>query len=224
MILLWKAVVLEVGVQWQEVWFAENLGKNGTKSCLTSKNGAQSLQKNTWRPFFETTPKTGHNYLSRRNFVGKRCTKTFSGMFGKIQEKILRPQKICLLLHQSWKRHLRSYCPGFERTAGEIPRHASILRRPYAYYSTHALFTRCRLQCVIVMNINYPRYPMTEQLITAKISSNALKQRSSRTHSALRQHSSQLQKYKAARMSRRRAVDQACDWDSERPELTVWNL
>jgi len=44
--------VLEVGVQWvqaqpQKVLFAENLGKNATKSCLTSKNGAQGLQKNT---------------------------------------------------------------------------------------------------------------------------------------------------------------------------------
>jgi len=44
--------VLEVGVQWvqaqpQKVLFAENLGKNATKSCLTSKNGVQGLQKNT---------------------------------------------------------------------------------------------------------------------------------------------------------------------------------
>jgi len=27
------------------------------------------------------------------NFVGKSCTKTFSGIFGKIPEKILRPPK-----------------------------------------------------------------------------------------------------------------------------------
>jgi len=27
------------------------------------------------------------------NFVGKSCTKTFSGMFWKIREKILRPPK-----------------------------------------------------------------------------------------------------------------------------------
>ena len=70
MILLWKAVVLEVGVQWvqaqpQKVLFAENLGKNATKSCLTSKNGAQGLQKNTWRPFLEVTPKKGHNYQKK---------------------------------------------------------------------------------------------------------------------------------------------------------------
>jgi len=37
------------------------------------------------------------------------------------------------------------------------------------------------------MNVNYHRYPKTEQLITAKRSVNALKQGSSRTHSVLRQ-------------------------------------
>ena len=42
---------------------------------------------------------------------------------------------------------------------------------------------------------------------TCKISGKALKQ-GSRTHSVLRQCSSHLQKYKAARMSRRTAVDQ----------------
>ena len=70
MILLWKAVVLEVGVQEvqahpQKFWFAENLGnipenprKNGAyKRCLTSKKGAQGLQKNTWRPSLDVAPK-----------------------------------------------------------------------------------------------------------------------------------------------------------------------
>jgi len=52
------------------------------------------------------------------------------------------------------------------------------------------------------MNVHYQRYPRTEQFITAKISGNALKQQR-RTHSVLRQPSSQLQKYKAARTSRR---------------------
>jgi len=101
-------------------------------------------------------------------------------------------------------------------------RHASILRRPCACDSTRAVFTRCcRLQCVTGKNINYQRYPKTEQLITAKISGNALKQGSSRTHSVLRQHSSQLQKFKVARMSRRIAVDQAGIADNGQPGLTV---
>jgi len=57
------------------------------------------------------------------------------------------------------------------------------------------------------MNINYQQSPKTEQFMTAKISGNALKQ-GSRTHLALRQRSSQLQKYKAARISRHVAIDQ----------------
>jgi len=74
------------------------------------------------------------------------------------------------------------------------------------------------------MNINYQRSPKTEQFISAKISGNALKQGSG-THSVLRQHSSQLQKYKSARMSGRIAVDQkVCGGDDGRPRLTVWNL
>jgi len=40
-----------------------------------------------------------------------------------------------------------SYGPG-----GKCPRHASILRRPCAYYSTRTLLTRCcKLQCVTAM-------------------------------------------------------------------------
>jgi len=72
------------------------------------------------------------------------------------------------------------------------------------------------------MNINYQRYLKTEQFITAKISGNAFKQGSSRTHFVLRQRSSQLQKHKAARMSHRIAVDQkACGWYGGHPALTV---
>jgi len=62
--------------------------------------------------------------------------------------------------------------------------HASILRRPCAYYSTRTLFTRrCRLYCVIAININYQRSPKTEQFMTARISGNASKQ-GSRIHCA----------------------------------------
>jgi len=70
-------------------------------------------------------------------------------------------------------------------------------------------------------NENYQRSPEIEQFMTAKISGNALKQ-GSRTQSGLRQRSSQLQKYKAARMSRRIAIDQkVCRWDGKLPGLTV---
>jgi len=72
------------------------------------------------------------------------------------------------------------------------------------------------------MNINYyQRYPKTEQFITEKVSGNALKQ-GNRTHSELRERGSQLQKYKAARMSRRIAIDQkGCAWDGGHSGLTV---
>ena len=57
--------------------------------------------------------------------------------------------------------------------------------------------------------------------MTAQIFGNALKQ-GSRRHSVLRQGSSQLQKYKAARMSRRIAVDQkVCGWDGGHTGFTV---
>ena len=51
-ILLWTAVVLDLGVQAhpQKFWLAENLGnipenprKNDAERCLTSKNGAQFI-------------------------------------------------------------------------------------------------------------------------------------------------------------------------------------
>jgi len=72
--------------------------------------------------------------------------------------------------------------------------------------------------------MKYQWSPKTEQFITAKVSGNALKQGSS-THSVLRQGSSQLQKYKAARMFRRIAVDQkVCGWDGGHPGLTALNL
>jgi len=123
------------------------------------------------------------------------------------------------------KRHLCPRRPSFERAEREMPRHYSILWRPCAYYCTRTLFTCCcRLQCATAMNVNYQRSPKTEQFMTAKISGNALKQRS-RTHSVLRQRSSQLQKYKTAQMSRLIAVDQkACDLDGGHPGLTVSNF
>ena len=67
----------------------------------------------------------------------------------------------------------------------------------------------------------YQRSPETKQFVTAKIFRKALKQ-GSRTHSVLRQRKTQLQKYKAARMSCRIAVDQKVrDRDGKHPGLTV---
>jgi len=58
----------------------ENLGKNGAQHCLTSKNGAQGLQKNKWRPFvWRSHHKNGQQKL-HDNFLVE---------FGKIWAKIL---------------------------------------------------------------------------------------------------------------------------------------
>jgi len=106
-----------------------------------------------------------------------------------------------------WKGTSARVAPLLKGLREQCSRHAFVLRCPCAYYSARTLFTRCRLQCVTVMNINNQWSPETEQFVTAKISGNALKQGSG-THSVLRQRSSQLQKHMAARMSRRKAVDQ----------------
>jgi len=68
MILLWKVVALEVGVQGlqahpQMFWFAENLGKspentgiNGAQRCLTSKMAPKVCIKTHEDVFLEVTP------------------------------------------------------------------------------------------------------------------------------------------------------------------------
>jgi len=91
---------VEVARAIQKLWLAENLGKspenpgkNSARRCLTSKNGAQSLHKNTWRPFVEVTPKRGLHDLCGRKFVGKSCAKSFSGKFGEVRVKSFAPQK-----------------------------------------------------------------------------------------------------------------------------------
>ena len=132
MILLWKAVVFEVGVQRlqaqpQKYWFAENLekshensDKNSFQRCLTSKNGAQRLHKNTWRPFLEVTLNRGLHDLCRRNFVGKSCTKNFTGKFGEIRAKSFGPQKFAWSCTYDEKTPLPR-CPSFERAEVKMP-------------------------------------------------------------------------------------------------------
>ena len=71
----------------QKFWFAENLGnipdnpcENGAQRCLTSKNGAQGLQKNTWRPVLEAAPEKVVMI-----FVEKVCRKKLhKTLFGEV--------------------------------------------------------------------------------------------------------------------------------------------
>ena len=142
----------------------------------------------------EVTPKKVFIIFVGEHFLAK-VAQNFSGKFREIRAKILRNPKNLPAPKPMMKRRLRPVPPLLREQRGKFPRHVSILRRPCAYYSTHTLFTRCyKLQCVTVINIYYKRSPKTEQFITAKISDNALKQ-GSRTHSVLRQPSSQLKKH-----------------------------
>ena len=130
MILLWKAVVLEVGVQGlqaqpKKFWLAENLGKspenpgkNIAQHCLTSKNGAQALHKNTWRPFFGGYTKKRSSWSSWEKIWRQKLLKK---LFEKVWEnpgKILRTPKICLLLHLWWKGTSVPGAPLLERQRG----------------------------------------------------------------------------------------------------------
>ena len=57
----------------------DNPGKNGAQRCLTLKNGAQRLQKNTWILFWRSHQK---RVLYGRKFVGKSHTKLFGHVWG----------------------------------------------------------------------------------------------------------------------------------------------
>jgi len=115
MILLWKTMVLDVGVQGlqahpQKFWFVENLakspenpGENGAQLCLTTKNGTQGLHKNPWRPFFGGyTKKRPSRPLWEKSCRQKLLRKLFGQVWGN-SGKIFRTPKIFLLLHLWWK-------------------------------------------------------------------------------------------------------------------------
>jgi len=90
-------------------WFAENLGKspenpgkNGAQRCLTLKNGAQGLHKNTWRPFWRLHHKEVFMIFMGENLQAKVSQKLYGQVWGN-SGKILRTPKICLLLHYDEK-------------------------------------------------------------------------------------------------------------------------
>ena len=100
--LLWKAAVLEVGVQShpQKFKFAENLskipenpGRSGAQRCLTSKTGTRGLQKNTWRPVFGGHINKRSSWSLWKKICRENCTLKFLGKFGEIWAKILRTPK-----------------------------------------------------------------------------------------------------------------------------------
>ena len=167
MILLWKAVVLGVGVQGlqvhpQKFWFAENLGKspenpgeNSAQRCLTSKNGTHGLHKNTWRLFFGGYTKKRCSWSLCEKICRQKLHKKVCGQVWGNSGEILRTPKFCLLLHLWWKGTSTPVAPLLKGQSGKCPRHTSILPCPCACYSSRTLFTWCcKLQCITAMNIN----------------------------------------------------------------------
>ena len=81
------------------------------------------------------------------NLLAKVAQKTFRASLGKFGQNPLHPKNLPAPISMM-KSHLHPRCPYFERSGGKDPRHASILRRVYAYYFTCTLFiSYCRLQC-----------------------------------------------------------------------------
>jgi len=76
----------------------ENPGKNGGQHCLISKNSAQRLQRNTWRPFFGGRTKKRSSWSLWEKCRQKLHKKTFRSSLGKFGQKSFAPPKICLLL------------------------------------------------------------------------------------------------------------------------------
>ena len=119
MIMLWKAVVFEVGVQGlqahpQKFWFAENLGKspknpgrNGVQRRLTAPKVCMKKHEDL---FLEVTPKRGLHDLCGRKFVGINCTKTFRASLGKFGQNPLHPKNLPAPTPMM-KRHICPRCP-----------------------------------------------------------------------------------------------------------------
>ena len=78
-------------IYWNPGKIPANPGKNVTQRCLTSNNGAQRLQKNTWILFLEITPKKG--FLMGENLLAK-VTQNFRQVWG-LRATILRTSKNC---------------------------------------------------------------------------------------------------------------------------------
>jgi len=72
----------------------ENPGKNGAQRCLTSKNGAQRLQKNTIKTFFGVTPKTGVHVLCGGNLSAKGARKRFGQVLGNSGKNHSHPKAL----------------------------------------------------------------------------------------------------------------------------------
>ena len=104
MILLWKTVVLEVGMQGlqahpQKFWFSENLckspenpGKNGAQRFWLQKMAPKVYIKTHENLFLEVTKKEVFISLWKK-ICRQKFHKNFSGKFGETRAKFFSPQK-----------------------------------------------------------------------------------------------------------------------------------
>jgi len=194
MILLWNAVVLEVGVRGckhtpksfdlLKIWVKSlKIRVYMAPSVLRLQKMAPRVCRKTHEDFtLEVTPKKELHDLCGRKFVGKIAQKTFRASLGKFGQKSFAVPKICLLLHLWWKGTSASIVPFWKGRGGNAPaippfcsRHTSTpYRRPCVCYSILSLLV------VVGYNVSpkwaYQRSPNTKQFIPTKMSGNALKQ------------------------------------------------
>jgi len=140
--------------------------------------------------FLEVTPKKVFMIFVGEQLQVKVARTSFRASLGRCGQKSLghtiAPRK-CACSHTYDEKASPPPLPPFLKKHGKCPRHASILRRPCAYYSARTLYSLLKAaKCHCKEHkLYYQRYPDTEQFTTAKICGNALKQ-GSRTHSVLR--------------------------------------
>jgi len=84
----------------QKFWFPENLGKspenpgkNSAQRCLTLRNGAKGLHKNTWKRFCGGYTKKRSLWSLWEKIYRQKLHKKFLGKFGEIRAKSFAPKK-----------------------------------------------------------------------------------------------------------------------------------
>jgi len=154
MILLWKAMVFQVGVHGlqahpQKFWFAENLGKKGSNVVWLEKMAPKVCIKIHEDLFFEVTPKRGLHDFCGWKYIGRSCTKSFSGKFGEIRGKSFAPQTFCLLLHLWWK-GTSAPLPLFRKGRGEN----ALAMPPFSSVPMHIFLHALPLGLLVVVGYN----------------------------------------------------------------------
>ena len=131
MILLWKAVVLEVGVKGlqahaQNVWFAKNLIRSPENRVKMAPNVVwlQKMVPNvcmkTHETYFGSYTKKRSSWSLWGKMYWQKLHKIFSVKFGEIRAKFCTPE-IGLLLHLWWKVTSAPVAPHLKGQRGKGP-------------------------------------------------------------------------------------------------------